>query len=145
MLEVMRKNALLLAVFCLLGALPLRADSGRLYTAEKLSSSTTDFVTQDHYGYIWVGTQYGLNKFDGYRFTHYFTDKSDTTTVQGNDITRLLSDSKHRLWVGGARGLSRYDHDRNQFVRYAFPSGRSPRVECIYEDSEGNILIGTAG
>ncbi|MBP5508356.1 MAG: response regulator [Prevotella sp.] len=133
------------SLMCLMVVMPAMADGGRLYTADKLSSSATSFVTQDHYGYIWVGTQFGLNKFDGYRFTHYFTNEDDTASIQGNEITRLLTDSKHRLWVGGARGLSRYDHASNQFVRYRFPSGILPRVECIYEDSEGNILIGTSG
>ena len=129
----------------LMACLPSWADRGRLYTAEKLSSSTTNFVAQDHFGYIWVCSQFGLNKFDGYRFTHFFTDADDPTTIQGNEVTRLLSDSKQRLWVGGANGLSRYDHATNQFVRYDFPSGLRPRIECIYEDTHGNILIGTSG
>lgn len=134
-----------LIILLLIICLPSWADRGQLYTADKLSSSTTNFITQDHYGYIWVGSQFGLNKFDGYRFTHFFTDADDKTTIQGNEITRLLSDSKHRLWVGGANGLSRYDHATNQYVRYHFPEGLRPRVECIYEDKNGNILIGTSG
>ena len=121
------------------------ADRGRLYTAENLSSSTTCFVTQDYYGYIWVATQYGLNKFDGYRFNHFYTQVDLPSSLPGNDVTRILSDSRHRLWVGGAKGLCRYDHATNQFVRYPFPSGLIPRVECIYEDHGGNILIGTSG
>lgn len=135
----------LIILFILMVGLPSWADRGRLYTADKLSSSATNFVTQDYYGYIWVGTQYGVNKFDGYRFTHYYTDSEDNTTVQGNEITRLYSDSQHRLWVGGANGLSRYDHTSNKFVRYQFPSGLKPRIECICEDKKGNILIGTSG
>jgi signal transduction histidine kinase/ligand-binding sensor domain-containing protein/DNA-binding response OmpR family regulator len=125
--------------------LSVRAVSGWLYTAEKLSSSTTNFICQDQYGYIWVGTQFGLNKFDGYRFTHYYTDEDDSTTIQGNEVTCLFADSKNRLWVGGARGLSRYDHATNQFVRYRFPTGILPRIECIYEDRDGNILVCTSG
>ena len=141
----MERKAFILTLLGLVFTLSVRADSGHLYTADKLSSSTTSYVIQDHYGYIWVGTQFGLNKFDGYRFTHYYTDEDDTTSIQCNEITRLLADSKHRLWVGGARGLSRYDHATNRFVRYRFPLGRLPRVECIYEDRDGNILIGTSG
>ena len=140
-----QKVICLITSFMLIFCLSAWADRGRLYTADKLSSSATSFVTQDYYGYIWVGSQYGVNKFDGYRFTHYYTDSEDNTTVQGNEITRLLSDSKHRFWVGGANGLSRYDHASNRFVRYQFPAGLKPRVECIYEDKQGNILIGTSG
>ena len=97
-------------------AMPAKADNGVFYTADKLSSSMIDYITQDSYGYIWVATLYGLNRFDGYRFTHYFTDKNDSTTVQDNDITRLLVDSQHRLWIGSATGLSRFDYERNCFV-----------------------------
>ncbi len=141
----MRRKVLVLILLCLMAVLSVRAVSGHLYTADKLSSSTTNSICQDHYGYIWVGTQFGLNKFDGYRFTHYYTDEDDSTTIQGNEITRLFTDSKHRLWVGGARGLSRYDHATNQFVRYHFPTGILPRVESICEDRDGNILICTSG
>lgn len=67
------------------------ADSGsHLYTSERLTSSMIKCVTQDKYGYIWIGTEYGLNKFDGYRFTHYLTDSKDTTSIASNDITDFL-------------------------------------------------------
>ena len=141
----MRRKVLVLILLCLMTVLSVRAVSGWLYTAEKLSSSTTNSICQDQYGYIWVGTQFGLNKFDGYRFTHYYTDEDDSTTIQGNEVTCLFADSKNRLWVGGARGLSRYDHATNQFVRYRFPTGILPRIECIYEDRDGNILVCTSG
>ncbi len=122
-----------------------RADNGTLYTADKLSSSMIDYVAQDSYGYIWVATLYGLNRFDGYHFIHYFTDKNDSTTLPDNDVTRLLVDSKHRLWIGSSHGLSRFDYERSIFVRYPFPDGNTPRVGCLLEDSEGNIIVGTAG
>ncbi|MBR5654555.1 MAG: response regulator [Prevotella sp.] len=132
-------------VVCCLSFLQTRADNGVFYTADKLSSSMIDNITQDHYGYIWVATLYGLNRFDGYRFTHYFTDRNDSTTVQDNNITRLLVDSQHRLWIGSSTGVSRFDYERNCFVRYPFPEGLTPRVEFMMEDSEGNVLITTAG
>ena len=133
-----------LVVWCL-SVLPTRADNGVFYTADKLSSSMIDNITQDHYGYIWVATLYGLNRFDGYRFTHFFTDRNDSTTVQDNNITRLLVDSQHRLWIGSSKGVCRFDYERNCFVRYPFPEGLTPRVEFMMEDSEGNVLITTAG
>jgi signal transduction histidine kinase/ligand-binding sensor domain-containing protein/DNA-binding response OmpR family regulator len=121
------------------------AISGVLYSADKLSSSMVDYIVQDHYGYLWVGTQFGLNRFDGYRFTQFFTDKNDTTSLQNNDVSRLLIDSKKRLWVGGDKGLCQFDYERNCFIRYKFPNDLIPRVECLFEDTDGNLLIGTAG
>ncbi len=136
-------------IFLLVGVLltvsPAHSDSGRLYTADKLSSSMIDNIIQDHYGFIWIGTQYGLNKFDGYRFTHFFYDKDDSTTVADNDVSRMLVDRHHQLWIGTAKGLCRFDYQKNAFVRYPFPEGRHPRVECLLEDADGNILIGSAG
>lgn len=67
-----------LLLFLLCRAQPLSADEGKLYTADKMSSSTINCVTQDGYGFIWVGTEYGLNRFDGYQFVKYFTDVRDS-------------------------------------------------------------------
>lgn len=49
----------------------VRADDGILYTSDKLTSNMINCMVQDHRGFIWVGTQNGLNRFDGYRFTPY--------------------------------------------------------------------------
>ncbi len=130
---------------CLMTVLPSWGDGVRLYNADMLSSSMVDFVVQDHYGYLWVSTQYGLNQFDGYRFTQFFNDKNDSSSLQDNDVARLLVDSRHRLWIGGAKGLCRFDDQRNCFVQYHFPNRLRTRVECLFEDSDGNVLIGTAG
>ena len=61
---------------CLMTVLPSWGDGVRLYNADMLSSSMVDFVVQDHYGYLWVSTQYGLNQFDGYRFTQFYNWRS---------------------------------------------------------------------
>ena len=144
-MRINRFLRLLLPFVLLLTSATARADFGRLYTADQLSSSMIGYMAQDAYGFIWVATQYGLNKFDGYRFTHYFTDRNDTTSIPGNDISRIMADSQHRLWIGSSKGLCRYDYERNCFVRYEFPDTKQPRVECIVEDTDGNLLVGTAG
>ena len=109
----------------------LHADIGHLYTGEQMSSSLIECVTQDKYGFLWVGTEYGLNKFDGYRFTTYFSDPKDSTSLVVNEVVRLLSDSQGRLWVGMGRGLARFDYERNQFQRYHFPIPDLPRVNSL--------------
>ena len=120
------------------------ADTGKLYTSDKLSSSLLTSVCQDSYGYIWVGSEYGLNKFDGYSFTLYHTTQGDTTSIVNNNISTLYSSSDGSLWVGMSKGLCRYDYHNNNFVRYAFPEGLRPRVNAIAERN-GDLLIGTAG
>ena len=95
----------LAALIALLASLMLWADGGELFTSGKLSSSLINCVVQDKYGYIWVGTEYGLSKFDGYRFTNYLHDEKDTTSITDNIISDLLVDKKGDLWIGSAKGL----------------------------------------
>lgn len=122
------------------------ADSGsHLYTSERLASNKTTCIIQDKYGFIWIGTEYGLNKFDGYRFTHYITDINDSTSIISNDITSFLVDKKGQFWIGSEKGLMKYNYKTNDFKRYHCPDGNTPRIETILEMSNGDILIATAG
>ena len=129
----------------LLVAMHVHADDGTLYTSNRLSSALIECISQDKYGYIWVGTEYGLNKFDGYRFTTYYNNSNDSTSVTDNEIVEIVCDREGRLWVGCSSGLCRYDYERNIFVRYHFPEKRTPRVNSICQCGNGDILIGTAG
>ncbi|MBO4606642.1 MAG: response regulator [Prevotella sp.] len=126
---------------------PLLADSGHLYRSDKLPSSLVNCSRQDQYGYIWVATDYGLSRFDGYRFINYFHDRQDSTTIDDNIICSLCVDSKGRLWIGSSKGLMRYDYPSGHFIRYHFidPRGFKPRVYSIIETKRGDILAGTIG
>ena len=124
----------------------MRADNGKLFTAEnQLSSSKISCITQDSFGYLWVGTEYGLNKFDGYHFSTFLNNPNDSLSIPSNEVTTFLADSKGRLWVGCSKGLATYNPDDNTFTRYRFPDKITPRVEAILENSHGDIVIGTAG
>lgn len=137
------KQAIIL--MCALLTLVVWADSGELYTSGKLSSSLINCITQDKHGYIWVGTEYGLSKFDGYRFTNYFHNSKDSTSITDNIISDFLVDKEGNFWIGSAKGLMRYDYSNNNFKRYRFPDGRNPRIYSLIESHNGDILIGTAG
>ena len=56
--------------------------NGKLFSTGKLSYSDVTCVTQDGYGYIWIGTTYGLDRFDGYRFYNYRYSSSDSTSIR---------------------------------------------------------------
>ena len=139
-----RKNLLLLPLLAVISLFAF-AGIGHLFTSGKLSSSLINCVVQDRYGYIWVGTEYGLNKFDGYHFTTYLHDDNDSASVIDNTITAFLVDSRGRLWIGSAKGLMRYDYENNDFVHYPVPSGRRMRIYSIIESGKGDILVGSAG
>ncbi len=134
----------LTAMFCLVSVFVM-ADTGHLYTPDKLSSGMITCISQDKYGYIWIGTEFGLNKFDGYRYTAYFHSHTDSLTISDNEVSVIFVDSKSRLWVGGARGLARYDYENDRFQKYPFPDNLLPRVTVMTESPEGDLLIGTAG
>lgn len=136
---------LLFIVLCLLYVCFVRADIGKLYSSGKLSSSLIECMCQDKYGYLWIGTEYGLNKFDGYRFSTYIYDKNDTTSIVDNEVVKVLCDEEGRLWVGCSSGLARYDYNTNRFIRYTFPDKTHPRVNALQQISNGDIFIGTAG
>lgn len=135
----------LTALFAIALSLMVWADSGDLFTSGKLSSSLINCIVQDKYGYIWVGTEYGLSKFDGYRFTNYLHNEEDTTSITDNIISDLLVDKKGNLWIGCAKGLMRYNYETNNFSRLQFPDGRKPRIYSMVESHRGDILLGTAG
>ncbi len=129
----------------LLKATTILADTGKLYTSDKLSSGMITCICQDCYGFVWVGTEYGLNKFDGYSFTSYFHSRNDSTTIVDNEISTLFVDKEGHLWVGCSRGLASYDYEHDSFHRYSFPDKLTPRVNSLTEDSKKRLLIGTAG
>lgn len=118
---------------------------GVLYTGKQLSSSAVKAVCQDRYGFVWIGTDYGLNRFDGYSFSLYQHHCNDSHSIGSNEICDMLSDSKGRLWVGTNKNLSRYDITTNRFDNVPFPKNIQPRVSDLVEAKNGDIYITTSG
>ena len=106
-------------------------------------------VLQDSRGFMWLGTRDGLNKYDGYKFTLYRNDISNTKTISGNFITSIIEDSRGIIWVGtNGGGLNRYDREKDQFQQLRHDRGNSRSISSdlvasIAEDHNGHLLIGT--
>ena len=117
-------------------------------TKQGLSSSKISCITNDDKGFIWIGTDDGLNKYDGHSFTIYKTKNNDSTSLLSNNILSLYSDSRQRLWVGTSRGLQYYDPSANNFVctELNLPD-RITHNTCddIFEDSKGNMWFAISG
>ena len=142
------KRFMLFSIFCFVQMLTCfsYANSGRLYTSNDLSSSLIRCIIQDKYGFIWVGTNYGLNRFDGYKFSTYLCNPADTTTIQDNDIVKLYPYSKEFLFVATNRGLYKYSYLTNSFQHIVLEKNDEKiRVSSLIEDRKHNLLIGTAG
>ena len=135
---------LLSICFCCI-TLVVNAINGRFYSAELLASSSVMDICQDDYGFIWIATDYGLSRFDGYHFTNYYHVHRDSTTLPDNYVGCFLADRDGNLLVGHGKGLCRYDYASERFVRLPFPNDIEPRVNTMVQDEEGNIFIGTAG
>ena len=144
----------LIISFCILSLFSARAETGqvrfkRYSTDDGLSQSTVRCFAQDQDGFVWVGTQDGLNRFDGYSFKVYRHIARDTTSLLSNDIYALFKDSKGVLWVGTTLSLSTYDaeHDRftHRLTHHLIRSTTGLTVRSIFEDSKGNIWVGCDG
>ncbi|HTN21804.1 MAG TPA: two-component regulator propeller domain-containing protein [Pelobium sp.] len=119
-----------------------------LTTADGLSQSSVTCVLKDRFGFMWFGTQDGLNRFDGYKFTIYQTGLKDKNSISSSNIHCLYEDREGVLWVGTDQGLNRFNRSTNTFTRYeSDPNNESKlggrEVSAILEDSKGNFWIGT--
>jgi diguanylate cyclase (GGDEF)-like protein len=104
-------------------------------SAEGLSSNSVRSISQDSLGYIWLATQYGLNRFDGVQFEHF--TKESHRQLASNGITRLFADSRGYMWVGTKAGLSGFDPITLKFDRYQILS----EVTAIIEVRPGEIWV----
>lgn len=122
-----------------------------LTTIEGLSQNNATCIIQDSDGFMWIGTQDGLNKYDGYTFTIYQNDPEDPSGISSNYITDILEDRHGNIWVATQNGgISKYDKYQDTFQHYK----NNPRdsntissnnINTIYEDRSGIIWIGTDG
>lgn len=108
--------------------------------ADGLSQSSVTCVVQDNVGTLWIGTQDGLNRFDGKSFEIFTSD--DTPGLQSEYIHSSLNDKHATLWFGTANGLTSYNQVTEQFFTYDLPRGTSS-IETLEEDAAGNIWMAT--
>ena len=88
-------------------------------------------------GYLWIGTQLGLVRFDGVRFTLF--DRASNPGLASNEITALLEDERRVIWVGTQRGLSRLEHERFERV----PLEREMLITALLPDDVGGVCVAT--
>lgn len=117
----------------------------RDYGFGELSSNLINSIAQDKYGYIWIATEYGLNKYDGVRFSPYLHDVQDSTSISSNHVTILHLDKQERLWIGCSNGLQFYDENTAQFIRIGFPGQIAPHITDILTREDGTLLVATSG
>lgn len=139
----------LCSVVCSASAMASQADIrfNHLSRQQGLSQSFILSVAQDKNGFMWFGSQGGLNRFDGYEVKIFTRDESEGS-LPGSTVRALLSDSKGRLWVGTENGgFSQYQFESETFTTYNTENSQLPtnRIRSLHEDARGQIWIGTDG
>jgi signal transduction histidine kinase/ligand-binding sensor domain-containing protein len=104
-------------------------------------------ILQDSEGFMWFGTNEGLNKYDGNEFVHYKFELTDSNSLSGNNITSLVEISDNNIWIATQDGginifnkqSGKFEHiNSNNYKRL-----KNNTVNIIFEDSKKNIWIGT--
>ncbi len=90
----------------------------RITVEEGLSQNSVHSILQDSYGFLWIGTLDGLNKYDGYEFKEYRCVEEIANTLSNNSITAIIEDRERNLWIGTSDGLNRYNRETNDFTRF---------------------------
>ena len=97
----------------------------RLYDQREIMAGNYTALCQDREGFLWIGTDAGLKRFDGNRCDIYRNDELDKGSLSDNSVISLFCDSNGRIWVGTVNGLNYYDGDRDAFRLVIFRSFRS--------------------
>ena len=120
------------------------------YTTEAgLSQNTVHVILQDRQGFMWFGTDEGLNRFDGARFRVFRNDPNDPASISGNIVVALTQDPDGKVWAGTYNnGLSRWDPVLERFTRYHHdPSDptsiASDHIRALHLDRRGWLWVGT--
>jgi len=106
-------------------------------------------MTQDKIGFMWFGTRYGLNRFDGYEFKTFTHNPDDSLSLSHNVITSICEDHEGHLWIGtDGGGVSRFDQIKEQFYNYRNSPDNSGSlsndfITSLIVDSRGILWIGT--
>src|SRR5574338_548976 len=121
----------------------------RISSSNGLSQNRVSAIVQDHDGFIWIGTEDGLNKYDGYNFEIFKRNPGDSLSLNDNQALTMHVAKDGTLWIGGSlTGLSKYNSATKTFTRYnhdhSNPNSLAEDIIISFsEDTKGNLWIAT--
>jgi ligand-binding sensor domain-containing protein len=116
----------------------------RISPADGLSHTRVQQIVQDNQGFLWFGTLYGLNRYDGYKFKVFVHDPRQPNSIGGNLISALFKDRSGMLWVASNRFLDRLDPTTEKFTHYQVePDDPAETVVHISQDRAGMLWLAT--
>jgi len=116
-----------------------------------LSQGEVYCIIRDSRGFMWFGTENGLNRFDGNRFTVFRNDPTDPNSLSNDFVYTICEDQRHNLWIGTADGeLNKFHPVSETFTRYKIGtpgpgSAGHNRIKSIYIDSSAVMWVGIWG
>jgi signal transduction histidine kinase/ligand-binding sensor domain-containing protein len=129
----------------------------RLNASDGLAENSAHCMLQDHLGFLWLGTQYGLHKYDGYAFKIYLPNPDDPGSIRSRNFLyrspgvlyssqgMFYEDADRNLWIGGDGGLHRYLRDSDRFQHYPLQVGAENlehyNVTRISGDPAGRLWV----
>jgi len=119
-----------------------------LSVKQGLSQGNVWDIYQDRFGFIWIGTEDGLNIYDGYKFTVHRSNPTDLFSLSANNVDCFAEDHEGNVWIGTQNGLNRYNRNLNRFERFMHDpdNDQSPGSDDIGHlliDSKNNLWIAT--
>ena len=119
----------------------------RLSGIEGLSQNRVTQIVQDDQGFMWLATQHGVDRYDGYQFRMFINDSRQANSLCGVFVFSLFKDRSGTVWMGCEHGLDRFDPPTETFVHYPISSDTAPQlsdvVRHIYEDGRGILWLST--
>lgn len=118
----------------------------RISIEQGLSQSVVNTIYQDKKGYLWFGTQDGLNRFDGYSYTVYRNEPGNPNSLSNNTVQALFEDTDGNMWIGTLGGLNKLSNQKITVYTHIASDSQSLSDQFITSlcgDSAGNIWIGT--
>ena len=112
--------------------------------------SQTTALIQDQQGFLWIGTQHGLYRYDGQEVEAFRANPADASSLSADWISTLLVDRRGLLWIGTRYGgLNVFDPASEKFSRIPLPRGsgvaQQVEISALYQDSQNELWVGTYG
>lgn len=149
-LNLLRQALMILGFVLLLQPLQMRAalqniEFSSLNNRDGLSNSQVNAILKDKTGYVWFGTQSGLNRFDGFRMKTFLYSATNQTSLANNYVDELQEDNEGKIWVHTSVGYCVYDPTTEQFDRKPEVWLKTINVEGVPQrllvDSQKNMWI----
>ncbi len=128
---IMARSGFLFVFLLLAGMGTLRAQASHLsfepiHAAQGLYGNEVHCILQDSRGYMWFGTEKGLNKYDGASFTVYKHESANPSSIVDAKVQSLWEDKQGTLWVGTWNGLEKFDRATGTFPHHLPEPGTLP-------------------